>query len=66
MSTPLMLLAGRNFGSSVNSILTRGADYAHHITACPHNFKKPNGISELNKNKIGQALSCKQCILDRL
>ena len=26
---------GLEFGSSVNSIPTRGADYAHHITACP-------------------------------
>ena len=27
------------FGSSVNPIPTRGADYAHHITACPPGFE---------------------------
>ena len=27
-------LAHPEFGSSVNPITTRGADYAHHITAC--------------------------------
>ena len=29
------LVGGQEFGISVNSIPTRGADYAHHITACP-------------------------------
>ena len=27
------------FGCSVNPIPTRGADYAHHITACPPGFE---------------------------
>ena len=27
------------FGSSVNPIPTRGADYAHHITACSPGFE---------------------------
>ena len=29
------------FGSSVNPITTRGADYAHHITASPPGFENP-------------------------
>ena len=29
------------FGSSVNPIATRGADYAHHITASPPGFENP-------------------------
>ena len=32
-------LAHLEFGSSVNSIPTRGADYAYHITACPPGFE---------------------------
>ena len=28
-----------DFGSSVNHTPTRGADYAHHITACPPGFE---------------------------
>ena len=32
-------LAHPEFGSSVNPIATRGADYAHHITACPPGFE---------------------------
>ena len=32
-------LAHPEFGSSVNSIPTTGADYAHHITACPLRFE---------------------------
>ena len=32
-------LAHPEFGSSVNPIPTRGADYAHHITACPPGFE---------------------------
>ena len=28
-------------GSSVNPITTRGADYAHHITASPPGFENP-------------------------
>ena len=33
-------LAHPKFGSSVNPITTRGADYAHHITASPPGFEK--------------------------
>ena len=32
-------LAHPEFGSSVNPITTRGADYAHHITASPPGFE---------------------------
>ena len=32
-------LAHPEFGNSVNPIPTRGADYAHHITACPPGFE---------------------------
>ena len=31
-------LAHPEFGSSVNPTPSRGADYAHHITACPPRF----------------------------
>ena len=37
-------LVGRQhpeFGSSVNPITTKGADYAHHITASPPVFENP-------------------------
>ena len=34
-------LAQPEFGSSVNPITTRGADYALHITACPPGFENP-------------------------
>ena len=34
-------LAHPEFGSSVNSITTRGANYAHHITASPPGFENP-------------------------
>ena len=34
-------LAHPEFGSSVNPITTRGADYAHHITASPPGFENP-------------------------
>ena len=34
-------LAHPDFGSSVNPITTRGADYAHHITASPPGFENP-------------------------
>ena len=30
----------KKFESSVNAIPTKGADYAHHITACPPGFEK--------------------------
>ena len=32
-------LAHPEFGSLVNPIPSRGADYAHHITACPPGFE---------------------------
>jgi hypothetical protein len=34
-------LAHLEFGSSVNPITTRGADYAYHITANPRGFENP-------------------------
>ena len=34
-------LAHLEFGNSVNPITTRGADYAHHITASPPGFENP-------------------------
>ena len=34
-------LAHPEFGSSVNPITTRGAEYAHHITASPPGFENP-------------------------
>ena len=34
-------LAQPKFWSSVNPITTRGADYAHHITASPPRFENP-------------------------
>ena len=34
-------LAHPEFESSVNPIRTRGADYAHHITASPPGFENP-------------------------
>ena len=34
-------LAHLEFGSSVNPITTRGADYAHNITASPPRFENP-------------------------
>ena len=34
-------LAHPEFGSSVNPITTRGADFAHHITASPPGFENP-------------------------
>ena len=34
-------LAHPEFGSSVNPITYRGADYAHHITASPPGFENP-------------------------
>ena len=37
------LVGGLNpeFGSSINPTTTRGADYAHHITASPTGFENP-------------------------
>ena len=36
-----LALAHSKFGSSINPITTRGADYAHHITASPPGFENP-------------------------
>ena len=36
-----LALAYPEFGSSVNPITIRGADYAHHITASPPGFENP-------------------------
>ena len=37
----MKILAHPEFGTSVNPITTRGADYAHHITASPPGFENP-------------------------
>jgi len=47
-------LAHPEFGSSVNPITTRGADYAHHITASPPRFEIPAASLQL----ITSQLSC--------
>ena len=39
--------AGSKIGSSVNPITTRGADYAHHITASPSGFENPAASLQL-------------------
>ena len=39
MYAVMPLAGGPEFGSSVNPIPTKGADYAHHITACPPRFE---------------------------
>ena len=44
-------LAHPEFGSSVNPISTRGADFAHHITACPPGFE--NLAASLSSNVVG-------------
>ena len=36
-----LALAHPKFGSTVNPITTRRADYAHHITASPPGFENP-------------------------
>ena len=40
-------LAHPEFGSSVNPITTKGADYAHHITASPPRFENPAAYLKL-------------------
>ena len=40
-------LAHPEFGSSVIPITTRGADYAHHITASPPGFENPAASLQL-------------------
>merc|ERR1712008_153979 len=49
-------LAQSKFGSSVDPIPTRGADYALHTTACPPGFENPTTSLQSNKS-IGRALS---------
>ena len=44
-------LAHPEFGSSVNPIPSRGADYAHHSTACPPGFENLT-VSLLKAHKI--------------
>ena len=44
-------LAHLEFGSSVNPIATRAADYAHHITASPPGFEN-QGASLISKVQI--------------
>ena len=44
-------LAHPEFGSSVNPITTRGADYAHHITGSPPGFENP--AEALNSTVFG-------------
>ena len=38
---PGWALAHPEFGSSVNPIITRGADFAQHITSSPPGFENP-------------------------
>ena len=48
-------LAHLEFGSSVNPITTRGADYAHHSTTCPP------GFLTLGASLKGQLISKANC-----
>ena len=48
-------LAQPEFGSSVNPITTRGADYAHHITASPPGFEIPTASLDINCRTIPTA-----------
>ena len=52
---PLVGGAHPEFGDSVNTIPTRGADYAHRITACPPRFE--NLAASLQSQTIAQRLS---------
>ena len=45
-------LAHPEFGSSVNPITTRGADYAHHITASPPGFENPAASQKIANKYI--------------
>ena len=57
------------FGSSINPIPTRGADYAHHITACPPGFKNLTVSLQcyaFSKENIPIATSQQPIILDSL
>jgi hypothetical protein len=42
-------LAHPEFGSSVNPITTRGADYSHYITASPPGFENPAASLKVNQ-----------------
>ena len=46
-------LAHPEFGSSVNPVTTRGADYAQHVTASPPGFENPAAalLYMLERNK---------------
>ena len=68
--------AGSKIGSSVNPITTRGADYAHHITASPSGFENPAAAlhkvpnysvtMKLGELKIAQQQSKNKLTLERL
>ena len=45
-------LAHPEFGSSVNPITTKGADYAHHITASTPGFENPAAYLQLTRTKV--------------
>ena len=45
-------LAHLEFGSSVSPITTRGADYAHHITASPPGFENPAASLQILQKKF--------------
>ena len=47
-------LAHPEFGSSVNPITIRGADYAHHITASPPGLENPAASLQIGKCNIIQ------------
>ena len=50
-------LAHPEFGSPVNPIPTRGADYAHHIIACPPRFENLTASLQLHiKGSTGNNL----------
>ena len=46
------VLAHPEFGNSVNPITTRGADYAHHISASPPGFENPAASLLFSKTTI--------------
>ena len=53
------VLAHPEFGSSVNPIPTRWADYVHHSTACPPGFENPTASLHFAiKNKIDMIFTC--------
>ena len=54
-------LAHPEFGISVNPITTRGADYAHHITASPPGFENPAAALPLEDDKGQGQEQCTVC-----